>query len=193
VVASRAAAAARSTNETVAKLGESSSQISDVIKVISGIAAQTNLLALNATIEAARAGEAGRGFAVVAQEVKDLAQQTGKATEEIGTRIAAIQNDTGHAVAAIAEIGGIIEQIDSLQGIIAGAVTEQTAAISEISRSLSTATMATREISSNIGKVADSARDTISGANETSQTAENLARIASGLRKVVERFTLPST
>ncbi len=192
LVASRAAQAAKATNATVAQLGESSAQISDVINVIMGIAAQTNLLALNATIEAARAGEAGRGFAVVAQEVKDLAQQTSKATEEIGVRIAAIQNDTDSAVKAILSIGETIQEIDMLQSVIAGAVTEQSAAIGEISRNLSTATVATQQISSNIGQVATAARDTTSGATETAVTAESLARIAAGLRTVVERFTLPS-
>ncbi len=112
MIATKAAAAARSTDLTVAKLGESTSQISGVVKAIAGIAAQTNLLALNATIEAARAGEAGRGFAVVAQEVKELALQTGKATEEIGQRIAAIQTDSAQAVRSIQEISSIIAEID---------------------------------------------------------------------------------
>jgi len=187
-VANKAAGAAASTNATVAQLGESSTQISDVIKVITGIAAQTNLLALNATIEAARAGEAGRGFAVVAQEVKELAQQSAAAAEEISTRISAIQSDTGGAVSAIQEISEVISQIDNLQSIIAGAVQEQAAAINEISRSLGNATVASKQICSNIEQVAHAASDTTSGANEAAQTAESLARIASGLRRVVEQF-----
>ena len=192
-ISGRAAEAARGTNATVAKLGDSSAQISDVVKVITGIASQTNLLALNATIEAARAGEAGRGFAVVAQEVKELAQQTSKATEEISTRISAIQSDAGSAVSAILEIGQIIAQIDEFQATIASAVQEQGAAMSEISRSLSTATVASQEISSNIEKVASAARDTTTGASETANTAETLTKVASGLRRVVEQFTLPKT
>ena len=192
-VSGRAAEAARGTNATVAKLGESSAQISDVVNVITGIAAQTNLLALNATIEAARAGEAGRGFAVVAQEVKELALQTSKATEEIGTRINTIQTDAGSAVAAILEIGQIIAQIDQFQATIASAVQEQGSAINEISRSLSNATVASKEISSNIEKVAEAAKDTTTGASETAMTAETLAKVALGLRRVVEQFTLPKT
>jgi len=192
-ISGRAAEAARGTNATVAKLGDSSAQISDVVKVITGIASQTNLLALNATIEAARAGEAGRGFAVVAQEVKELAQQTSKATEEISIRIGAIQSDAGSAVSAILEIGQIIAQIDEFQATIASAVQEQGAAMSEISRSLSTATVASLEISSNIEKVASAARDTTTGASETANTAETLTKVASGLRRVVEQFTLPKT
>jgi len=190
-VSGRAAEAARGTNATVAKLGESSTQISDVVKVITGIASQTNLLALNATIEAARAGESGRGFAVVAQEVKELALQTSKATEEIGTRINTIQTDASSAVAAIVEIGHIIAQIDEFQATIASAVQEQGSAISEISRSLSNATVASQEISSNIEKVAAAAKDTTTGAAETAMTAETLAKVALGLRRVVAQFTLP--
>jgi len=192
-ISGRAAEAARGTNATVAKLGESSAQISDVVKVITGIAAQTNLLALNATIEAARAGEAGRGFAVVAQEVKELASQTSKATEEISTRINAIQSDATSAVAAILEIGQIIGQIDEFQATIASAVQEQGSAMSEISRSLSTATVASQEISSNIEKVANAAKNTTTGASETATTAETLKKVALGLRRVVEQFTLPKT
>ena len=192
-VSGRAAEAARGTNATVAKLGESSAQISDVVKVITGIAAQTNLLALNATIEAARAGEAGRGFAVVAQEVKELASQTSKATEEISIRINAIQADATSAVAAILEIGQIIGQIDEFQVMIASAVEDQGSAISEISRSLSTATVASQEISLNIEKVADAAKDTTAGASETADTAETLSKVALGLRRVVQQFTLPKT
>ena len=118
---------------TVAKLGESSAEIGNVIKVITSIAQQTNLLALNATIEAARAGEAGKGFAVVANEVKELAKQTAKATEDISRKIEAIQSDTKGAVDAIAQIGKIINQINDIQNTIASAVEEQTATTGEIS------------------------------------------------------------
>ena len=118
------------------KLGESSQEIGNVIKVITSIAQQTNLLALNATIEAARAGEAGKGFAVVANEVKELAKQTAKATEDIGRKIEAIQVDTKGAVAAIEEIGTIINQINDISNSIATAVEEQTVTTNEIGRSV---------------------------------------------------------
>ena len=135
-VATSAVKVAEKTNATVAKLGESSAEIGNVIKVITSIAQQTNLLALNATIEAARAGEAGKGFAVVANEVKELAKQTAKATEDISRKIEAIQADTKGAVEAIAQIGKIINQINDIQNTIASAVEEQTATTGEISRNV---------------------------------------------------------
>ena len=135
-VATSAVKVAEKTNATVSKLGESSAEIGNVIKVITSIAQQTNLLALNATIEAARAGEAGKGFAVVANEVKELAKQTAKATEDIGRKIEAIQTDTKGAVEAIAQIGTIISQINDIQSTIASAVEEQTATTAEISRNV---------------------------------------------------------
>jgi len=192
MIANRAAAATRTTDTTVAQLGESTAQISDVIKVITGIAAQTNLLALNATIEAARAGDAGKGFAVVAQEVKELALQTGKATEEIGQRITAIQNDSGQAITSIREISSIIAQIDTNQLVIAGAIEEQSAAINEISRSLSTATHASKEISSNIGVVAEATGETTTAASHTATAAVGLAEISERLRQVIGQFQLPA-
>jgi methyl-accepting chemotaxis protein len=123
--------------------------------------------------------------------VKQLAQQTAKATEEIGSCIAAIQADTQSAVVAIREIGGIIQQIDTLQSSIAGAVQQQTAATGEISRSVSTASQSSREISSRIGAVASAAMETNTEAQQTAEAAEQLVRISAGLRRVVEQFTLP--
>ena len=146
------------TNATVAKLGESSAEIGNVIKVITSIAQQTNLLALNATIEAARAGEAGKGFAVVANEVKELAKQTAKATEDISRKIEAIQNDTKGAVEAIAQIGKIINQINDIQNTIASAVEEQTATTGEISRNVAEAAKGSNEIAQNITGVAQAAQ-----------------------------------
>ena len=139
------------------KLGQSGAEIGKVIKLITSIAEQTNLLALNATIEAARAGEAGKGFAVVASEVKELAKETAKATEEIGRKIEAIQRDTAGAVAAIGQIGGIIDQISDLQGTIAGAVEEQTATTAEIARNIAEAAQGSSEIARNILMVAEAA------------------------------------
>ena len=135
-VARNAVGAAESANATVQRLGESSVGIGKVIKVITSIAQQTNLLALNATIEAARAGEAGKGFAVVANEVKELAKGTARATEEIGQKIEAIQNDTRSAVAAIAQIRNIIKEINDISNNIAAAVEEQTVTTNEISRNV---------------------------------------------------------
>jgi methyl-accepting chemotaxis protein len=157
-VATSAVKVAQNTNATVAKLGESSAEIGNVIKVITSIAQQTNLLALNATIEAARAGEAGKGFAVVANEVKELAKQTAKATEDISRKIEAIQGDTKGAVEAIAQIGKIINQINDIQNTIAGAVEEQTATTSEIGRNVGEAAKGSSEIAQNITGVAQAAR-----------------------------------
>jgi methyl-accepting chemotaxis protein len=166
-VARNAVSVASSTNVTVNKLGESSRQIGNVIKVITSIAQQTNLLALNATIEAARAGEAGKGFAVVANEVKELAKQTARATEEISQKIESIQGDTKGAVKAIEEISTIINQINDISNSIASAVEEQTVTTNEIGRSVAEAASGVGDIAKNIGGVASAAKDTTRGANDT--------------------------
>ena len=187
-VATQAVKTAESTNATITKLGQSSVEIGKVIKVITSIAQQTNLLALNATIEAARAGEAGRGFAVVATEVKELAKQTAKATEDISQRIEAIQADTNSAVSAISQITGIINQINDLQNTIASAVEEQTATTNEISRNVAEAAKGSSDIAKNIGIVAVNAQSTTIGANNTSEAASELSRMAVELQKVVGNF-----
>ncbi len=187
-VAARAVLAAETTSATVAKLGESSAEIGNVIKVINSIAEQTNLLALNATIEAARAGEAGKGFAVVANEVKELAQETSKATEDIGRRIEAIQTDTAAAVAAITEISGIIAQINDTQATIASAVEEQTATTNEMGRNVTEMATGSTEIAENITGVARSASDTTAAASSTSLAADELARMAADLQQLVGQF-----
>ncbi len=187
-VATRAVAVAEATNRTVGKLGESSAEIGQVIKVITSIAQQTNLLALNATIEAARAGEAGKGFAVVANEVKELAKATAKATEEISGKIEAIQLDTSGAVTAIREISGIITQISDLQTTIASAVEEQTATTGEIGRNVTEAAKGTGEIASTITGVAQAAVATTEGARGATAAAENLRRTATPLEELVARF-----
>ncbi len=188
-VAKNAVNVAHSTNETVKKLGESSQEIGNVIKVITSIAQQTNLLALNATIEAARAGEAGKGFAVVANEVKELAKQTAKATEDIGQKIEAIQGDTKGAVTAIEEISAIINQINDISNSIASAVEEQTATTNEIGHSVTEAATGVGDIAKNIGGVALAAKDTTQGANDTQKASQELSRMAAELQKVVSRFT----
>lgn len=189
-VATTAVKVAETTNAKVAKLGESSAEIGNVIKVITSIAQQTNLLALNATIEAARAGEAGKGFAVVANEVKELAKQTAKATEDISRKIEAIQGDTKGAVEAIAQIGQIINQINDIQNTIASAVEEQTATTSEISRNVSEAAKGSSEIAQNIVGVAQAARSTTEGASNTQISANELSQMAAALQSVVAHFKL---
>jgi len=188
-VAKNAVQVAHTTNETVAKLGDSSTEIGNVIKVITSIAQQTNLLALNATIEAARAGEAGKGFAVVANEVKELAKQTAKATEEISQKIEAIQGDTKASVQAIGEIGGIINQINDISNSIASAVEEQTVTTNEINRSMAEAAKGVGDITKNITGVAVAAKDTTQGANNSQKAAQELSQMAARLQAVVSRFT----
>ncbi|MBN9521491.1 PAS domain S-box protein [bacterium] len=187
-VATSAVKIADRTNDTVAKLGESSAAIGNVVKVITSIAQQTNLLALNATIEAARAGEAGKGFAVVANEVKELAKQTARATEDIGRKIEAIQGDTRGAVEAIGQIGKVIAEINDILNTIASAVEEQTATTGEISRSVTEAAKGSNEIAQNITGVAHAARGTTEGAGETMRSADALSRMASDLQQLVSGF-----
>ena len=188
-VAKTAVGVAENTNHTIAKLGESSVEIGKVIKVITSIAQQTNLLALNATIEAARAGEAGKGFAVVANEVKELAKETAKATEEIGQKIEAIQGDTKGAVQAIGEISAIINQINDISNNIASAVEEQTVTTNEIGRNVGEAAKGTGEIAKNIGGVALAAQNTTKGAGDTQKAAQALSAMASQLQSLVSKFT----
>jgi methyl-accepting chemotaxis protein len=187
-VATSGVKVANATNATVAKLGESSAEIGKVIKVITSIAEQTNLLALNATIEAARVGEAGKGFAVVANEVKELARETARATEDISRKIEAIQSDSRNVVSAISEIGSIINQINDIQGTIASAVEEQTLTTREIGRNLTEAASGATEIARNIQGVADAAKNTSMGTHQTQDSARDLAKLAADLTELVARF-----
>jgi methyl-accepting chemotaxis protein len=172
------------------KLGESSVEIGNVIKVITSIAEQTNLLALNATIEAARAGDAGKGFAVVASEVKDLAQETARATEDIGARVTAIQQDTGGAVDVIGRISEVIAKINDYQTTIASAVEQQTATTAEMSRSISEVASGGNRIVNNIADVSNASATAVQGVNRTRQAGAEVARTAEGLRGLVGAFKI---
>ena len=187
-VATNAVKVAATANSTVAKLGASSAEIGEVIKVINSIAEQTNLLALNATIEAARAGEAGKGFAVVAGEVKELAKETSKATEDISRKIQAIQADTTNAVEAIGEISKVINQVNDIANTIASAVEEQAATTSEMGRNVTEAAKGSSEIAQNITGVAQAAQSTTQGATDTQKAAAELSRMASELQGLVGKF-----
>jgi methyl-accepting chemotaxis protein len=179
---------ANETNAIVMKLGASSAEIGHVIKTITSIAQKTDLLALNATVEAARAGEVGAGFAVVANEVKELAKQTSTATEDISRKIEAIQTDTKAAVGAIANITGIIRQVNEIAGTIAAAVEEQSATTNEMSRNLSEAAKGADEVARNIQGVADGAKNTSEGAGSSMKAAKQLADLSSRLRSLVGQF-----
>jgi len=189
-VATDAVAVAETTDVLVRRLGESSREIDEVIKIISSIARQTNMLALNATIEAARAGEAGKGFAVVANEVKELARDTARSSEKIESNIAAIQADTKEAVSAIGQITSTIHDINDIQTMIAAAVEEQAATTNEIAHSVGEAAAGSNEIAAAITGVAETAQGTTSGAMETHRSAEELARLAAELMSLTHQFRL---
>ena len=187
-VSGEAVKEAESANSTIHDLGTASAEIGQVIKVITSIAQQTNLLALNATIEAARAGEAGKGFAVVANEVKELARQTAKATEEIGRKIDAIQSSTRIAIASIESIGGIIGRMNEISTTIAAAVEEQSAATAEISRNVAEAARGTTEVSNNITGVSQAAEESGRAASQMQDAAGGLVKEANHLEAIVRRF-----
>jgi methyl-accepting chemotaxis protein len=187
-MATEAVGQARKTNERVSELSKAAARIGDVVELINTIAGQTNLLALNATIEAARAGEAGRGFAVVASEVKALAEQTAKATGEIGQQITGIQAATHESVDAIKEISVTIERLSEISSTIAAAVEEQGAATQEISRNVQQAAQGTQQVSANITDVQRGASETGSASSEVLSAAQMLSGDSSRLKAEVSKF-----
>jgi methyl-accepting chemotaxis protein len=187
-VASEAVGQARTTTDRVGELSKAAARIGDVVELINTIAGQTNLLALNATIEAARAGEAGRGFAVVASEVKALAEQTAKATGEIGQQIASIQTATEHSVGAIKDISDTIEKLSEISSTIAAAVEEQGAATQEISRNVQQAAEGTHQVSSNITDVQRGASETGSASSQVLAAAQSLSGDSNRLKLEVGKF-----
>jgi len=187
-VALRANEEAVHTSELVKKLSENVGSIGEIVALINDIASQTNLLALNATIEAARAGDAGKGFAVVASEVKNLANQTAKATDEIASKISAVQTGTSDAVAAIASISKVITEVSEISATVASAVQEQTAATGEIARNVDQAAVGTQEVSRNIGQVETASRETGNAAEQINESATELSHQAENLKLEVGRF-----
>ncbi len=187
-IAEAAVVQAQETDGRIGKLSRAAQEIGDVVKLITAIAEQTNLLALNATIEAARAGEAGRGFAVVASEVKSLASQTAKATDEISTHIAGMQGATQESVAAIKEIGGTIGQISTIASAIAGAVEQQSSATQEIARNVQNVARGTQEAAANIMQVNRGASETGSASEEVLNSARSLSSESVRLREELDRF-----
>jgi len=187
-IAGEAVGQARTTTDRVSELSKAASRIGDVVELINTIAGQTNLLALNATIEAARAGEAGRGFAVVASEVKALAEQTAKATGEIGQQISGIQSATQDSVTAIKEISGTIEKLSEISSTIAAAVEEQGAATQEISRNVQQAAQGTQQVSSNIADVQRGATETGSASSQVLSAAQSLSGDSNRLKSEVGKF-----
>jgi len=187
-IAGRAVEEAEKTNATVEGLSQAAQKVGEVVQLIADIAEKTNLLALNATIESARAGDAGKGFAVVANEVKSLAEQTSKATDEIGAQITAIQNETGSAVEAIKGIGTTIAEISEIATGISAAVEEQSAATQEIARNCQEAAKGTGEVSGTIGQVNQAANDTGAAAGQVLSAATELSSMSEGLRKTVDDF-----
>ncbi len=187
-IASHAVRQARDTNATMENLSTSAARIGEVVKLITDVAEQTNLLALNATIEAARAGDAGKGFAVVAHEVKNLANQTSRATDEIASQIAAVQRETEQAVAAIRTVAETIEEIDNIASSIASAVEEQNAATQEITRNVGEAAQGTEEVNRNISGVSEAAHHTDEAAHKVAGSARELQDEADTLRASVESF-----
>jgi methyl-accepting chemotaxis protein len=187
-IAAEAVAQAQATDARIGELSQAASRIGDVVKLITAIAEQTNLLALNATIEAARAGEAGRGFAVVASEVKALASQTAKATEEIGSQVAGMQTATQDSVAAIKEIGGTIGRISEIAAAIAAAVEEQGAATSEIARNVQEAARGTSQVADTISEVNRGASETGAASSQVLASARSLAQESAMLKSEVTKF-----
>jgi methyl-accepting chemotaxis protein len=189
-IVANAVAAAEGANRTVAKLSTSSGQIGQVAKVIAAIAEQTNLLALNATIEAARAGEAGKGFAVVAGEVKELAAETARATEDIGRQIAALQGDSAEVAGVIEQISGTINQIADISQVIASAVAEQSASTARIGVRVARAADRTVDIAQRVDAVAETSRAASGAAGQTREAAEELAGTAASLESVIAQFRI---
>ena len=187
-IAGTAVEQARKTDDRITELSQAASRIGDVVNLITSIAEQTNLLALNATIEAARAGEAGKGFAVVAGEVKELAQETARATEDISRRVETIQADTHGAVEAIGQISAVIAEINDFQMTIASAVEEQTATTNEMNRNVLEAANGSEGIASNVAGIAAAAAETLSGVSSAQRSAGDLATMGAQLDEAVGRF-----